>query len=81
MLERCKHDMLRGSCSFCRGPSEEAEPLKGHKLTAWLAGFARAAGAPSPSAPIQDSPLNHESPEPGASFPSRAIPAVSRRRQ
>jgi hypothetical protein len=43
---RCKHDLLVGSCGFCRVASGEAEPLHGPKLTAWLASFSHESPGP-----------------------------------
>ena len=77
MEERCKHDLLPGQCGFCQVPSPEAaEHVDGRELVAWLGRFAR---PPEPGLPGQRT--DHESPQPGASARSRAIPAISRRRR
>jgi hypothetical protein len=76
MEERCKHDLLPGQCGFCPVSSSAPRGLPdGQEFVAWLGRFTRAESG----LPAQHS--NHESPEPGASAGSEAIPAISRRRQ
>jgi hypothetical protein len=78
MDERCKHDLLPGHCGFCLllGPSEPPEYGNGHEPVDWLGRFAQ------PSRPaLPKRRTDHESPKPGASVGSEAIPAISRRRQ
>ena len=77
MDERCKHDLFPGHCGFCLlatpGPAGQGN---GHELVDWLGRFAQ------PSEPaLPKRRTGHESPEPGASVGSTAIPAISRRRQ
>jgi hypothetical protein len=38
--DRCKHDLLPGSCGFSQAGAGEAAPPPGPQLTAWLASFA-----------------------------------------
>ena len=77
MEERCKHDLLPGQCGFCPVTSSEpAEQVNGRELVVWLGKFARA-----PESALPEQRTKPESPQPGASAGSEAIPAVSYRRQ
>ena len=55
MKERCKHDLLPGSCGFCRllpSDAAQAAPMNGHDFVAWLGRFApMPAHHPEPSPP------------------------------
>jgi hypothetical protein len=77
MDERCKHDLLPGHCGFCPETSPRpAEHGNGQEPLGWLGRFAH------PSEPaLPKRRTGHESPEPGASAGSEAIPAISRRRR
>jgi hypothetical protein len=77
MDERCKHDLLPGHCGFCLlASAKRAEHGNGHEPVDWLGRFAQPS---EPALPKRRS--SHENPEPGASVGSKAIPAISRRRQ
>jgi hypothetical protein len=77
MDKRCKHDLLPGHCGFClpASPGQE-EHRDDHEPVDWLGRFAQPSGHALPKRRS-----GHESPEPGASVGSEAIPAISRRRQ
>ena len=77
MEERCKHDLLPGQCGFCQIPSSgPAEHVDARELVVWLGRFARASESDLPA-----QRTDHQSPQPGAGAGSKAIPAISRRRQ
>ncbi len=78
MDERCKHDLLPGHCGLCLVATPTlSEHGNGHEPVDWLGRFAQ----PSEPALPKQRALCNESPEPGASVGSEAIPAISRRRQ
>ncbi|HYR63192.1 MAG TPA: hypothetical protein VET24_11255, partial [Actinomycetota bacterium] len=72
--ERCKHDLLTGHCGFClpasSGPADHGNSLE---PVDWLGRFSQPSGPDRPK-----HRTGHESPEPGASVGSEAIPAISR---
>jgi hypothetical protein len=71
------HDLLPGWCSLCRPSSSHLTgQVTNQELTEWLRRVRELR-----ELSLYRQGTDHESPEPGASAGSEAIPAISRRRQ